>query len=328
MSDEGVEASDDASTDSGGPGGDDGVATELGRALRQAQTTRLADPEDPAAPADHSAVDHKWIVRTPDGDEMAATTRLATSWPLLRMYAKRQFHLRYRQSALGIAWTVVQPVLLVGIYGFIFNAILKVDPGDFPYLSLAWIGMTVWMYVQASVQAGTVSLMSDAWLIGRVWFPREIVPLAPVVASLIDLGVATAILIPIVGLQGGTLGIEMVTIPLMLLVLVLWVSAMSVITATITVFFRDMATLVSLALRLLFIATPVMYPANTVPVQYRWMNAVNPFAQVVINLRNVILAHDWPNFRLLGLHALVGAALCWLGLRYLRAVERRMVDII
>lgn len=284
---------------------------------------------DPAgATGARGAVRHRWVVRTADGDEMATSTRLATSWPLLRMYAVRQFHLRYRQSSLGLAWTLVQPIVLVGIYGFVFYEVLGVDTGDLPYLSVVWIGITVWMYVQAGVQQGTVSLLNDAWLLGRVWFPREIIPLAPVVSGLIDLAVAGGILVVIVFVQGGTVSLPLLAVPLVLALLVVWVAALSLITGTITIFFRDMATLVALGLRLLFIATPVMYPATTIPVEYAWMNSVNPFAVVVNALRDVLLLQVWPDWRLLALHGAIGAGLFATGLRYLRAVERRMVDIV
>src|SRR5690606_18322391 len=143
-----------------------------------------------------------WVVGMADSTRMPTRTRLLTSWPLLRMYAARQVQLRYRQSMLGLAWTVVQPVAIMAIYGFIFSVFLDVDGGGLPYLSVAWTGLTVWMFVQASIQMGTVSLQNDAWLLGRVWFPREVIPLAPVMAGLIDLAVAAAILVVIVIVQG------------------------------------------------------------------------------------------------------------------------------
>lgn len=281
-------------------------------------------------PVDHSAHRHRWVVRTPEGDQMAAATRLATSWPLLRMYAVRQFRLRYRQSALGLGWTVVQPVALVAIYGFIFSNVLGVttEERDGPFLSVIWIGVSVMMYLQAAIQSGAVSLVNDAWLLARVWFPREIIPLAPVVSGLVDLAVTGVIAAFIVAIQGATPSWPMLSIPLVLALLIVWVAALSVITATITVFFRDMATIVALGLRLLFIATPVMYPQSIVPPEYGWLQAVNPFAVVVNNLRHIVLGRVWPNWELLALHGAAGAALLAGGLWYIRTVERRMVDVV
>lgn len=279
-------------------------------------------------PADHSASSHDWIIRTPDGDQMRASVRVSTSWPLLRMYAVRQVQLRYRQSALGLSWTLVQPIAIMAIYGFIFTQFFEVDGGDAPYLSMAWTGLTIWAFVQVTLQTGTVSLLNDAYMLSRVWFPREIIPLAPVVAGLVDLAAAAAILVPIVIIQGVGFSINVLALPLILYVLLVWVTASCLLASTITIFFRDMATIVGLGLRLLFIATPVMYPASLVPPQFGWVLAANPFAVIVNNTRNVILAHVWPNWDLLALHAVVGTALVVVGLKYLRSVERRMVDII
>ena len=272
--------------------------------------------------------DHAWVVRTADSTEMPLATRLRTSWPLLRMYSMRQIQLRYRQSVLGLSWTVVQPVAIMAIYGSIFTIFLKVDGGGLPYLSVAWAGLTVWMYVQAAVQMGTVSLQNDAWLLGRVWFPREIIPLAPVVAGLIDLAVAGVILFGIVIFQGLGLSIHLLALPLIVAVLVAWCAAISVFCAAITIFMRDMATIVSLGLRLLFIATPVMYPETTVPVHLRWVNAANPFAVVTNTTRATVLSHVWPNWGLLGFHLLIGGVLFVGALWYLTAIERRIVDVV
>lgn len=289
----------------------------------------LADLDADERETDHSAITHRWVIRTADGDQMDATTRLTTSWPLLRMYAVRQVQLRYRQSLLGLSWTLVQPVAIMAIYGFIFTRILDVSGEGIPYLTMAWSGLTVWMYVQATVQAGCVSLLNDAYMIGKVWFPREIIPLAPVVGGLVDLGTAAVVLVPILALQGGSFGLPLLALPLLLAVLLVWVSAISILTATITIFLRDMATIIGLLLRLGFIGTPVMYPASLVTEQgLGWLVSANPFAVVIDNLRAIAYAGVWPNWELLIVHGLLGTVVCWGSLKYLRAVERRMVDII
>lgn len=287
------------------------------------------DADERATAEDHSAISHRWVVRTSDGDHMDTSTRLLTSWPLLRMYAVRQVQLRYRQSLLGLSWTLVQPVAIMAIYGFIFTRILEVSGEGIPYLSMAWSGLTVWMYVQATIQIGTVSLLNDAYMIGKVWFPREIIPLAPVVGGLVDLGMAAVVLVPILVVQGGSFGLPLLALPLLTVILLLWVSAISIFTATITIFLRDMATIIGLVLRLGFIGTPVMYPASLVTEQgLGWLISANPFAVVIDNLRAVAIAGVWPNWELLVFHGVMGAAAFYGSLKYLRSVERRMVDII
>lgn len=315
----------DPGSDEYGPGATDdeavpGVwATDMGEALGPRRVDRKKK-----AP---SVEGQPWVVRTADATEMPAKARMATFWPLLRMYSMRQIQLRYRQSLLGLSWTVLQPVAIMAIYGFIFTTFLEVDGGGLPYLSVAWAGLTVWMYVQASVQMGTVALQADSWLLGRVWFPREIIPLAPVVAGMVDLLAAAAILVVIVIAQGIGLSYHLVAVPYVFLILLVWCAAISVFCATVTIFLRDMATIVGLGLRLLFIATPVMYPEATVPVELRWVNAVNPFAVVVNNTRATVLSHQWPNWELLAVHLVVGGAFLAGALWYLSAVERRMVDV-
>jgi lipopolysaccharide transport system permease protein len=299
-----------------------------GNAVSSAHDASDPSDGDATAKVSHKASDHQWVNRTPAGVQMPVKTRMATGGPLLWMYAVRQVNLRYRQSVLGLAWTIVQPVAILAIYGFIFIKILDVETLDQPYLLVAWSGLTVWMYVQASIQAGAVSLLNDAFMISRVWFPREVVPLAPVVGGFIDLGVCAAILVPVAILNDGRLTPALLAIPVLLVLLVVWVSAISILTSTITVFFRDMATIVALVIRLLFIGTPVMYPAGVVPPEYGWVTASNPFAVIVDNLRAIIIGGVWPNWELIAVHLVIGSALLWVGLRYLRRVELRIVDII
>ncbi len=282
----------------------------------------------PTARSPHNIEGHRWVVRTPDGDKIAAATRLSTMWPLLRMYSVRSLRLRFRQSALGLSWTIFQPIAILAIYGFVFTRFLNVTGGGLPYLSVAWAGLTVWMFIQAGVQGGTVALLGDAWIISKVWFPREVVPMAPVAAGLVDLAVALVLLLVIVIVQGVGLSYQIVALPLVLAVIVIWVMAVTMFAATITVFFRDMATIIALGLRLAFIATPVMYPQSQMPPQYNWLAEINPITVVINGVRDTVLMHTWPSWKLLAAQALLGSALLFVALRYLRAVERRMVDII
>jgi lipopolysaccharide transport system permease protein len=276
----------------------------------------------------HNAASHRWIVRTPDSDQLAASTRWATSWPLLRMWSVRQVQLRYRQSVLGLSWTIVQPVAIMAIYGFVLTAFLDVSGDGLPYLCMAWAGLTVWQYVAGAVQQGAVSLRNDSWIVAKVWFPREIVPLAPVLASLIDLAAAGAILFALAIVQGVGISYHAIALPAPILVLMLWVAAACVLTGTITVFFRDMATIVALGLRLAFIATPIMYTANLIPEEYRWINAANPITVVVEGVRRCVLGHTWPDWPLLAFHGTIGVVLLVMALKYLSTVERRMIDVV
>lgn len=315
----------------------DDTVTEAEAEAEAAPTTTESPPETPRPSSasrngskrkSHVAENSHWVIRTPDSDRIHAVNRVTGSWPLLVMYAKRQVQLRYRQSVLGLSWTLIQPIAIMAIYGFIFTRFLQVSGEGDPYLAMAWSGLTVWMYVQATVQSGTVALLNDAYMLGRVWFPREIIPLAPVVSGFIDLAMAAAVLVVVVAVQIGSVSIAVISLPLILYVLVVWVAAICVLTSTITIFLRDVATMMGLILRLMFIATPVMYPAAVVPPELGWVNVVNPFGVVINNLRAVILGLDWPNFTTLGIQAVAGTVLLLVSLWYLRSVERRMVDVV
>jgi lipopolysaccharide transport system permease protein len=284
---------------------------------------RGADNVPPVAQTDRA-----WVIRTARREHISFATRWATAVPLLRIYARRRVRLRYRQSALGFTWAIAQPVAIVAIYWLVFTQFLSIDDGDLPYLSMAWSGLTVWSFTQAAVQASTTSFLEDAYLLGRVSFPREVIPLAPVAAGLVDLALATAILVVIAVAQGASIGPTVAFIPILGVILVVWVAAICIIVATLTVFLRDLAPVVALSLRLAFIATPVMYPSSLVPDNLAWILNINPFAVLIDALRDVLLVGVWPDFGLVAAHALAGTALLGVGFWYLRAVERRIVDVI
>lgn len=281
---------------------------------------------DNASPAD--LTNRAWVIRTARREHIPFATRWATAVPLLRIYARRRVRLRYRQSALGFTWAIAQPVAIVAIYWLVFTRFLAIDDGDLPYLSMAWSGLTIWTFTQAAVQASTTSFLDDSYLLGRVAFPREVIPLAPVAAGLIDLALATAILVLIAIAQGASIGLTALFVPIIGMILVVWVAALCILVATLTVFLRDLTTVVALTIRVAFIATPVMYPSSLVPDDLAWILNINPFAVLISALRDVLLAGVWPNFGLVAAQGLAGTALLGVAFWYFRAVERRIVDVL
>lgn len=266
-----------------------------------------------------------WTTHRPTGTDRPALG-VRRHLALLGLWSGRHLRTRFRGSVLGVAWNLVQPVAVLAIYGFVFSRFLGADGGDLPYLSAAWAGVVAWTFVQGSWQYAASSFLFDGPVVSKIWFPHHVLPLAPVVAGLVDLAVGLALLVGLAATQGITPTTAVLALPLPVLVLVVWGAALAAITAPVAVFVRDVPTVVTLAVRLGFIITPVVYVASAVPSQYQWLVTVNPFAVAIEGIRSTVLAGAPPDVLLCGVHLAIGTAALLAGLWYGHRVADRVVD--
>ncbi len=272
------------------------------------------------AGAVRTAADGRW-----EHDRIGRRVRLAL--PLLAAWAKKEYNIRYRQSLLGIAWSVIQPLAILAIFGGIMAGVLHVSSDGKPYISFAWAGLVPWTFVSSVLLITVQSLIGAMPVAGKVYFPREIVPLAQVCAFAIDLLIGTSILIVIVLAQGLGLSVTIFALVPVDLMIIAWVAAFATFSATVAVFIRDLRFVVPLLMQLLFIGTPIMYSATLFPARFRWINDINPLAVAVTSTRRVAVLHAWPQWDLLLAQAAVAVAALWLAISYVRAVEPRLVDV-
>ena len=247
---------------------------------------------------------------------------------LLPILVKREIRTRYRTSLLDLAWAVITPVALLGVYGLILSKSFNVDSACGPYLSSAWAGLVLWTAFSTAVGGAVYSLVAASDLITKVYFPLEAMPLSVAGASLLDLGVGLLSLLVLVMVQGVPLGAAALTMVLPIAVLVVWSAVMSVAVAVLAVFIRDTIHAVNLALRLGFFATPVMYDASFLPPAFAWSASVNPVAAAIAGVRDALLCARAPNVGLLTVHLVVGLVAFVLAVRYVRSVESRIVDVV
>lgn len=264
------------------------------------------------------AVDGRW-------EHEGLLTRLRGEVPLLLAWTRKEYVARYRQSALGITWSVVQPLAILAGYGFVLGGVLKVSSDGLPYIAFAYAGLAPWSFLASTLALTTGSLMGASSMVGKVYFPREVVPLAQVLTFAIDLVIATALLFVIMLIQGIGISITILGLLPVYAVLLLLASAVGIFLATITVFVRDVRYGVPLVTQLLFIASPIMYSAALLP--NNWLSRLNPVAVIVTSVRDVSLKHRWPDWTLLGAHGLVAVGLFVAVIAYVRSVEPRLVDV-
>jgi ABC-type polysaccharide/polyol phosphate export permease len=254
--------------------------------------------------------------------------RVRHELPLLRLWTVRVFRTRYRQSALDVLWSVLSPIAVLLIYGFILTAAFDVTGDGVPYWSFAWAGLVVWTFLSTTVQTAAPSITAVGDTISKIYFPREVIPLAEVGAGLIDLAIGLVLLVVLAAIQGIVpTETAIATVPVVL-VLTLWTASLSILAATVSVFIRDLRPAIGLILRVGFIATPIMYPVSSLPESLQWTADVNPAAVLAEALRDCLLRGTWPDWTVLLLQGVVAGALLVAGVLYTRAIEHRMVDVV
>lgn len=247
---------------------------------------------------------------------------------LLRPWVAREVRALYRQSALDIGWSLLAPVLTVIGFGFVLTRAFGVDGDGVPYLVFAWTGIVVWTFAASGLMSGTYSLVASADLVRKVYFPREIVPIAAVSVVGLDLVVGLVAMIGLMIVQGVGFSVTAIGAIPVLAVLVVWTLAGGILLGTVTAFVRDLAHGVPILLRIGIIVTPVMYPASLLPDGYQWVVSLNPIAVMIEGLRDSMLRHVWPDWPLLAAHAVTATCLLFASLWYIRRVEGRMADVI
>ena len=239
---------------------------------------------------------------------------------LLRTLIQREIRVRYKGSALGLLWSVVYPLAMMGVYTLVFSVLWK-TAGNIPHYPLFVLaGLAVWGFFQASVQLGTGALLGNAELIKKVWFPRELVVVATVLAQTISIGVMLAILIPAdLIVEPGNARTLALAIPIMA-ALVCLALGLAWLLSVANVFFRDVEHLLGVLFLPWFFLTPVLYGLQQLPAaaQHAWLIDLlrygNPVTPYVEGLRAVILQATVPGPVLLLYIFLVGPALALVGL--------------
>lgn len=247
---------------------------------------------------------------------------------LLFFLAWRDIKIRYAQAAIGAAWAVLQPVLMMVIFAVFFGRLAKLPSDGLPYAVFAFIGLVPWTFFSNAVGSATQSLVTNSNLITKVYFPRSILPLASVASWLPDLALASALLIVILPLYGLRPSPLAVLLPLLALLAIGVAATLSLGLAALNVKYRDVRYAVPFLLQVWFFLTPVVYPASIVPERYRLLLALNPMTGVIEGFRWALVGRSDAPWGLLGVSTAVTLVLLVGNLAYFRRVEQDFADVI
>lgn len=246
---------------------------------------------------------------------------------LLYFLIWRDVKVRYKQAALGAAWAVLQPAMAMVIFTVIFGRLVKLPTDGSPYPVFVYAGLLPWTFFSNAITTATNSLINNANVITKVYFPRIIVPLAAVGAGLVDFAVAFGLLAVLLVWYHIALTPLFLLLPVFLLLTMVAALGVGTILSALTVNYRDFRYVVPFAIQIWLYATPVTYTSSVVPVRWRAAFGLNPMAGVVEGFRAAVLGHT-PLWTLIGTSAVVCVATLVLALVYFRQVERTFVDVV
>ena len=245
---------------------------------------------------------------------------------MLRALVVKQLKLKYKRSILGFGWSLATPVALMGIYLFVFGVVFENDREDFPLFLLT--GLLPWQFFTLALLGGTISLVENAPLVRNVSFPRFLLPLAPVVASLVNFVVALGLLAVLVVALGRPLWLNLHWLLLAIVLETLLVAGIVLALCVWDVHFRDIEQLIALLTPLLFFATPIVYDLSQVPSEYRPFVVANPLTGVMEAFHAALFdssAPDlWPVVVAAGETAVVLALGSWI---FMRAATRLAKEV-
>ena len=234
-------------------------------------------------------------------EEAGVQLNLAELWyfrELLYFLTLRDVKVRYKQTVMGLAWVIIQPLGTMLIFTLVFNRFVRLDAGPLPYPLFALSGLLLWLFFANAVTNSTYSLVSNSNLITKVYFPRMFIPAASVGAGLVDLGVAFLLLIAMCFYYGVSLSLHSLLLPLIILLMALLALSVGLLSAALTVKYRDLRHALPFIIQLWMFASPVIYPANVVPEKWKWLLTVNPVAGIIEGFRASLTGQPFNWFHL------------------------------
>ncbi len=257
--------------------------------------------------------------------------RLGEVWEyreLLYFLVWRDVKVRYKQTLLGVSWVVLQPILTTLIFTVIFGNLAKMPSENLPYAVFALAGIVPWNFFSGAVTRGGGSLIGNAGMLTKVYFPRLVMPVASVLAGLIDMAIVLGLLAALMIFFHVTPTLAIVTLPLFLLLALATSLGVSLWLSALNVQYRDVNYLLPFITQFWLYATPVVYPASLIPDKWRVLYGLNPMAGVVEGFRWALFGTNEAPGPMLAVSVAMVLLLLVSGAYFFRRMEKRFADVV
>ena len=256
---------------------------------------------------------------------------LAETWQardLLYTFADRDIRLRYRQTALGVIWVVLQPLIAAGIFTFVFGTVAHLSSEGKPYMLFTFAALAGWNLFSGILTRASSCLVGNANLVSRVFFPRLILPLSVAPAAMLDFVVSLGMFAVLLVVYGVAPTLALLALPFWMLLLSAGAFGAGLVAASLTVRYRDVQFVLPVVVQLLLYASPVAYAATRVPERWHTLYYLNPLVAAIEGLRWSLLGTDAPSAGSVAWSVAVAAVSVATGILVFRRMERGFADVI
>ena len=261
----------------------------------------------------------------------SAALRLGEMWEyreLLYFLVWRDVKVRYKQTAIGAVWAILQPLLTMVIFTVVFGHFANMPSDGVPYPIFSYAGLILWTYFAKSLNQSTLSVADNANLITKVYFPRLLLPAAATLSGLIDVGVSFVFLLGMMIWYGIVPNWGVLALPLFLILALLTALSVSLWLSVINVRYRDVGQAIPFLIQIWLFASPVAYPVSVVPEKWRLLYGLNPMTGVIEGFRWVLFGKVMPDSLPIAISIAVVVALLLGGIMFFRRMEETFADVV
>ena len=275
----------------------------------------------------------EYVISPPTGFPRIDAREMWRYRDLLIVLAWRDIAVRYKQTALGILWALLQPFISMIVFTFVFNRMGRIQSGDgTPYPIFLYVGLLLWQFHSNAILGAANSMVSNAGLVQKVYFPRLFIPATAIITGLVDLAIAGAILVGLMAYYGyHPQATGLLVLPVLLASLILASLGIGFFAAAVNVKYRDVRHALPFVVQTMMFVTPVIWPVKMLdshPIARSLMIWLNPASGIISNARAGILGQSPVDWGILGISALVSLVFFVCGISYFRGAERYLADVL
>jgi len=242
-------------------------------------------------------------------------------------FSLREIKAKYKQALLGVAWAIIQPIVLMAMMTAVFSYFARIPSDGIPYPLFLFAALLPWQFFAGTLSRGTGALTNQSGLITKIYFPRESLVLASLSAACVDFAIATLVYVALLVYYGVAPTLTWLWVVPTLAIQIMLSLGFMLFLAPMNAIYRDVGQAMPLVIQVWMYATPIMYPASLVPAGVRPYYMLNPMATLIESYRSSMLRNEMPNLLLVGWAALLGALLMIAGYAYFKRVEKSVADV-
>jgi len=238
----------------------------------------------------------------------------------------RDIKVQYKQTVLGFLWAIIQPFFSMIVFSVVFGKLAKVPSDGIPYPIFSYAALLPWTFFANSLNQSSQSLVASTNLLTKVYFPRLIIPIAPVLAKLVDFGISFLMLIAMMIYYRIFPGAQILVLPLLIVLLMMTASGAGMWLTSLSIQYRDIKFIMTFVVQILMFGAPVVWPVSLIPEQYRLVYGLYPLAGIIDGFRSALLGRPL-SWDVIGMGAITATVLFVSGALYFRRTERIFADV-